>query len=53
MVEVGDPFEKGDHLLTFGAAPAAVVAYQQAKTALTVAQGILARTRQMVCRGGR
>src|ERR1700692_4174187 len=33
-VEVGDQFKKGDPLLDVGAAPAAVIAYEQAKTAL-------------------
>src|ERR1700730_10490038 len=35
MVQVGDQFKMGDTLLAFGASPAAVVAYEQAKTALT------------------
>lgn len=47
MVEVGDQFKKGDPLLEFGAAPAALVAYEQAKTALRLAQGTLARTKQL------
>jgi RND family efflux transporter MFP subunit len=47
MVEVGDQFKKGDPLLEFGAAPAAMVAYEQAKTALRLAQGTLARARQL------
>jgi RND family efflux transporter MFP subunit len=47
MVEVGDQFKKGDPLLEFGAAPAAVVAYEQAKTALGLAQGTVARTKQL------
>ena len=47
MVEVGDQFKKGDPLLEFGAAPAALVAYEQATTALRLAQGTLARTRQL------
>jgi RND family efflux transporter MFP subunit len=47
MVEVGEQFKKGDPLLDFGASPAAVVAYEQAKTALTLAQGTAARTRQL------
>ncbi|HEY3639548.1 MAG TPA: efflux RND transporter periplasmic adaptor subunit [Xanthobacteraceae bacterium] len=47
MAEVGDQFKKGDPLLEFGAAPAAVVAYEQAKTALRLAQGTLARTKQL------
>jgi RND family efflux transporter MFP subunit len=48
MVEVGDQFKQGDPLLEFGAAPAAVAAYEQAKTALRLAQGTLARTRQLL-----
>jgi RND family efflux transporter MFP subunit len=48
LVEVGDQFKKGEPLLDFGAAPAAVVAYEQAKTALRLAQGTLARTRQLL-----
>jgi RND family efflux transporter MFP subunit len=47
MVEVGDQFKKGDPLLEFGAAPAAVVAYEQAKTTLRLAQGTLALTKQL------
>ncbi len=47
MVEVGDQFKKGDSLLDFGASPAAVVAYEQAKTALRLAQGTLARSKQL------
>src|SRR6202030_4446444 len=39
LVEVGDQFKKGDPLLNFGASPAAVVAYEQAKTTLRLAQG--------------
>jgi membrane fusion protein (multidrug efflux system) len=48
MVEVGDQFKKGDPLLNFGASPAAVVAYEQAKTTLRLAQGTRDRTMQMV-----
>ncbi len=48
MVEVGDQFKKGDPLLDFGAAPAAVIAYEQAKTALRLAQGTVARTKQLL-----
>jgi membrane fusion protein (multidrug efflux system) len=48
MVEVGDQFKKGDPLLNFGASPAAVVAYEQAKTALRLAQGTRDRTKQML-----
>jgi membrane fusion protein (multidrug efflux system) len=47
MVEVGDRFKKGDPLLDFGASPAAVVAYDQAKTALRLAESTLARTQSM------
>jgi membrane fusion protein (multidrug efflux system) len=48
LVEVGDQFKKGDPLLNFGASPAAVVAYERTKTALTLAQGMRDRTKQMV-----
>jgi membrane fusion protein (multidrug efflux system) len=48
MVEVGDQFKKGDPLLNFGASPAAVVAYEQAKTTLRLAQGTRDRTKRMV-----
>jgi membrane fusion protein (multidrug efflux system) len=48
MVEVGDQFKKGDPLLNFGASPAAVVAYEQAKTALLLAQGTRARAQQLL-----
>jgi membrane fusion protein (multidrug efflux system) len=47
LVEVGDQFKKGDPLLNFGASPAAVVAYEQAKTALRLAQGTRDRTKRM------
>jgi RND family efflux transporter MFP subunit len=47
MVEVGDQFKKGDPLLEFGAAPAALVAYEQAKTSLRLAEGTLRRTKQL------
>src|ERR1700704_7085308 len=47
LVEVGDQFKKGDPLLNFGAAPAALVAYEQAKTALTLAQGTRDRAKRM------
>jgi RND family efflux transporter MFP subunit len=47
MVEVGDQFKKDDALLEFGAAPAAVIAYEQAKTALRLAQGTQARAKQL------
>jgi RND family efflux transporter MFP subunit len=48
MVEVGDQFKKGDPLLDFGAAPAAIVAYEQAKTALRLAEGTRARMAALV-----
>jgi membrane fusion protein (multidrug efflux system) len=48
LVEVGDQFKKGDQLLDFGASPAAVVAYEQAKTAKTLAERQLARTQQLM-----
>ena len=48
MVEVGDQFKKGDPLLNFGASPAAVIAYEQAKTALRLAERTRDRTKQMV-----
>jgi RND family efflux transporter MFP subunit len=48
MVEVGDQFKKGEPLLDFGASPAALVAYEQAKTTLRLAQGSLARAQQML-----
>jgi RND family efflux transporter MFP subunit len=47
LVEVGDQFKKGDPLLNFGAAPAAVVAYEQAKTALVLAQRTKDRAKRM------
>jgi RND family efflux transporter MFP subunit len=43
----GDQFKKGDPLLNFGAAPAALVAYEQAKTALILAQGTRDRAKRM------
>jgi RND family efflux transporter MFP subunit len=48
MVEVGDQFKKGEPLLDFGASPAAVIAYEQAKTALRLAEASLARAEQML-----
>jgi RND family efflux transporter MFP subunit len=48
LVEVGDQFKKGDPLLNFGAAPAAIVAYEQAKTALRLAQGTRERTQKLL-----
>jgi RND family efflux transporter MFP subunit len=47
-VEVGDQFKKGDQLLNFGASPAAVVAYEQAKTTKTLAERSLARQQQLL-----
>src|ERR1700686_3710473 len=47
LVQVGDQFKKGDTLLDFGASPAAVVAYEQAKTALTLAKSSLVRANQL------
>jgi RND family efflux transporter MFP subunit len=47
LVEVGDQFKMGDPLLDFGAAPAAVVAYEQAKTTKTLAERSLARQQQL------
>jgi RND family efflux transporter MFP subunit len=46
-VEVGDQFKKGDQLLDFGASPAAVVAYEQAKTTLSLKQHALERKQQL------
>jgi RND family efflux transporter MFP subunit len=43
FVEVGDQFKQGDKLLDFGASPAAVVAYEQAKTTLSLKQHALER----------
>jgi membrane fusion protein (multidrug efflux system) len=47
LVEVGDQFKMGDPLLDFGASPAAVVAYEQAKTTKTLAERSLARQQQL------
>jgi RND family efflux transporter MFP subunit len=47
FVEVGDQFKKGDKLLDFGASPAAVVAYEQAKTTLSQKQHTLERKQQL------
>jgi RND family efflux transporter MFP subunit len=47
FVEVGDQFKKGDKLLDFGASPAAVVAYEQAKTTLSLKQHALERKQQL------
>ena len=40
FVEVGDQYKMGDPLLDFGAAPAAVVAYEQAKTTKALASAV-------------
>jgi RND family efflux transporter MFP subunit len=47
FVEVGDQFKKGDPLLDFGAAPAAVVAYEQAKTTEAIKKRTLERKQQL------
>jgi RND family efflux transporter MFP subunit len=47
FVEVGDQFKMGDQLLDFGASPAAVLAYEQAKTTLTQKQHALERKQQL------
>jgi RND family efflux transporter MFP subunit len=47
FLEVGDQFKMGDPLLDFGAAPAAVVAYEQAKTTKTLAERSYARQQQL------
>ena len=47
-VEVGDQFKMGDPLLDFGASPAAVVAYEQAKTTLTLARHTFERQQQLL-----
>jgi RND family efflux transporter MFP subunit len=47
-VEVGDQFKMGDKLLDFGASPAAVVAYEQAKTTLALAQHTYERQQQLL-----
>jgi RND family efflux transporter MFP subunit len=47
FVEVGDQFKMGDQLLDFGAAPAAVVQYEQAKTTKTLAERSFARQQQL------
>lgn len=48
LVEVGEQFKMGDPLLDFGASPAAVVAYEQAKSALRLAEGTRARAAELV-----
>src|SRR5258708_6242744 len=47
FVEVGDQFKMGDQLLDFGASPAAVVAYETAKTSKTLAERSFARQQQL------
>jgi RND family efflux transporter MFP subunit len=47
FVEVGDQFKKGDPLLDFGASPAAVVAYEQAKTTEAIKKRSLERKQQL------
>jgi RND family efflux transporter MFP subunit len=47
FVEVGDQFKMGDPLVDFGASPAAVVAYEQAKTTKTLAERALVRQQQL------
>jgi multidrug resistance efflux pump len=44
---VGDQFKAGDKLLDFGASPAAVVAYMQARTTLSLMKHALERKRQL------
>jgi len=46
-VEVGDQFKKGDKLLDFGASPAAVVAYEMAKTTEAIKKRTLERKQQL------
>jgi membrane fusion protein (multidrug efflux system) len=48
FVEVGDQFKMGDPLLDFGASPAAVVAYEQAKTTKALAERSFARQQQLL-----
>jgi membrane fusion protein (multidrug efflux system) len=48
FVEVGDQFKMGDPILDFGASPAAVVAYEQAKITKTLAERSLARQEQLL-----
>ena len=47
FVEVGDQYKMGDPLLDFGASPAAVVAYEQAKTTKALAERSYARQQQL------
>jgi RND family efflux transporter MFP subunit len=48
FVEVGDQFKMGEPLLDFGASPAAVVAYEQAKTTKALAERSFARQQQLL-----
>jgi RND family efflux transporter MFP subunit len=47
FVEVGDQFKMGDPLLDFGAAPAAVIAYEMAKTTEAIKKRTLERKQQL------
>jgi RND family efflux transporter MFP subunit len=47
FVEVGDQFKKGDQLLDFGAAPAAVIAWEMAKTTEAIKKRTLERKQQL------
>jgi membrane fusion protein (multidrug efflux system) len=47
FVEVGDQFKMGEKLLDFGASPAAVVAYEQAKTTEAIKKRTLERKQQL------
>jgi RND family efflux transporter MFP subunit len=47
LVEVGDQFKMGDTLLDFGASPSAVVAYEMAKTTLSLKKHALERKQQL------
>src|ERR1700704_6923103 len=47
FLEVGDQFKKGDPLLDFGAAPAAVIAYEMAKTTEAIKNRPLERKKKL------
>jgi RND family efflux transporter MFP subunit len=47
LVEVGDQFKKDDPLLDFGAAPAAVIAWEMAKTTEAIKKRALERKQQL------
>src|SRR4030088_299624 len=47
FLEVGDQFKKGDPLLDFGAAPAAVIAYEMALTTEAIKTRTLERKKQL------